>query len=85
MVEYLKPYPALKTSGFPWLGEVSAHWELKRAKWIFHNMDRPVRDSEAVVTRFRDGTVTLRANRRVRGFTESLNEIGYQESAAVIL
>jgi type I restriction enzyme S subunit len=41
-------------------------------------MNRPVRDSDEVVTCFRDGTVTLRKNRRVRGFTESLKEIGYQ-------
>lgn len=41
-------------------------------------MNRPVRDSDDVVTCFRDGTVTLRKNRRVRGFTEALKEIGYQ-------
>lgn len=37
-----------------------------------------MRDGDEVVTCFRDGTVTLRRNRRVRGFTESLKEIGYQ-------
>ena len=41
-------------------------------------MDRPVRDGDEVVTCFRDGTVTLRKNRRTEGFTESLQEIGYQ-------
>ena len=41
-------------------------------------MDRPVRDSDEVITCFRDGTVTLRRNRRMEGFTESLKEIGYQ-------
>jgi type I restriction enzyme S subunit len=30
------------------------------------------------VTAFRDGAVTLRANRRMTGFTEALQEIGYQ-------
>src|SRR6266516_4686807 len=41
-------------------------------------MDRPVNESDEVVTCFRDGVVTLRKNRRVRGFTEALKEIGYQ-------
>jgi type I restriction enzyme S subunit len=41
-------------------------------------MNRPVSPGDEIITCFRDGTVTLRKNRRVRGFTESLKEIGYQ-------
>ena len=41
-------------------------------------MKRPIRDTDEVVTCFRDGVVTLRRNRRTEGFTESLQEIGYQ-------
>ncbi len=78
MIAGLEPYPMMKDSGVPWLGAVPAHWETERAKWLFRKMNRPVRDSDEVVTCFRDGTVTLRKNRRVRGFTESLKEIGYQ-------
>lgn len=78
MIDGLKPYPAMKDSGVPWLGEVPEHWRTERAKWLFRKMNRPVRDSDEVMTCFRDGTVTLRRNRRVRGFTESLKEIGYQ-------
>jgi type I restriction enzyme S subunit len=37
-----------------------------------------VRDSDEVVTCFRDGTVTLRKNRRLRGYTEATVEHGYQ-------
>lgn len=74
----LKPYPAYKDSGVPWLGEVPEHWDLERAKWLFRRMERPVRETDEIVTCFRDGIVTLRRNRRVRGFTESLKEIGYQ-------
>jgi type I restriction enzyme S subunit len=74
----LNPYPAMKDSGVPWLGEVPGHWRTERAKWLFSRINRPVRDSDEVVTCFRDGMVTLRKNRRVRGFTESLKEIGYQ-------
>ena len=32
MIDGLKPYPAYKDSGVPWLGEVPEHWELKRGK-----------------------------------------------------
>ncbi len=74
----LKPYPAMKDSDVPWLGEVPTHWETERAKWLFRKMERPVRESHEVVTCFRDGVVTLRKNRRLRGFTESLKEFGYQ-------
>jgi type I restriction enzyme, S subunit len=78
MIHDLKPYPAYKDSGVPWLGEVPEHWKFNRAKWLFQKMNRPVRPDDDVVTCFRDGTVTLRKNRRVSGFTESLKEIGYQ-------
>ena len=78
MIGNLKPYPEYKESGVPWLGRIPAHWSLERAKWLFHKMDRPSRAEDHVVTCFRDGVVTLRKNRRLRGFTESLKEIGYQ-------
>ena len=78
MITRLKPYPAYKDSGVPWLDDIPAHWETERAKWLFRKMKRPVRPDDDVVTCFRDGTVTLRKNRRVLGFTNALKEIGYQ-------
>ena len=72
------PYPAYKLSGVPWLGDLPEHWEMRRGGWLFRKMARPVRNSDEVITCFRDGTVTLRKNRRTEGFTESLKEIGYQ-------
>ena len=76
--ERRKAHSAVKDSGVPWLGETPKHWKTERAKWLFRKMERPVRENDEVVTCFRDGVVTLRKNRRVRGFTESLKEIGYQ-------
>jgi len=32
MINGLKPYPAMKDSGVPWLGEVPEHWEIERLK-----------------------------------------------------
>lgn len=77
-MERLSPYPAYKDSGVLWLGQIPAHWEVERARWLFEKMQRPTNPNDDVVTCFRDGTVTLRKNRRVSGFTESLKEIGYQ-------
>jgi type I restriction enzyme S subunit len=74
----MAPYPDLRDSGVPWLGAIPTHWSIERGKWLFQKMDRPVREADEVITCFRDGVVTLRRNRRVRGFTESLQEIGYQ-------
>lgn len=34
MIHNLKPYPAYKDSGVPWLGEVPEHWKLKRTKTV---------------------------------------------------
>jgi type I restriction enzyme S subunit len=34
MTPTLPPYPAYKDSGVPWLGEVPAHWEVRRIKRI---------------------------------------------------
>lgn len=74
----LKTYPNYDGSELPWVGTLPAHWKVERAKWLFQRMQRPVRAEDGVVTCFRDGIVTLRKNRRLDGFTESLKEIGYQ-------
>ena len=35
MIHDLKPYPAMKDSGVPWLGQVPEHWDVTRSKWLF--------------------------------------------------
>ncbi len=65
-------------SGLAWCARIPSHWQVARPKTLFQQMERPVRPQDDVVTCFRDGVVTLRKNRRVAGFTESLKEIGYQ-------
>lgn len=62
----------------PWIQYMPAHWGLVRGKYLYQKMQRPIHDTDEVITCFRDGTVTLRKNRRTAGFTESLKEIGYQ-------
>lgn len=74
----MKGYPSYKESPVAWIKKVPDHWDFMRGKDLYEKMQRPVRDTDEVVTCFRDGTVTLRKNRRTTGFTESLKEIGYQ-------
>jgi type I restriction enzyme S subunit len=78
MIANLQPYLEYKESGLFWSPKLPAHWSKKRAKWLFTKMERPAGDDDGVVTCFRDGMVTLRKNRRLRGFTEAIYELGYQ-------
>ena len=68
----------MKESGLQWVGEMPAHWNCIRGKYILRYMQKPVREDDGVITCFRDGEVTLRSNRREDGFTMSDKEIGYQ-------
>lgn len=67
-----------KSNQISWIGFIPSHWEIKRGKSIFKRMKRPAREQDTTITAFRDGQVTLRSNRRTAGFTESIQEIGYQ-------
>ena len=35
----LDPSVALKPSGIPWLGDIPQHWEIRRAKYLYREMD----------------------------------------------
>lgn len=78
MSNHWPPYTKYKGTDLDWLPRIPERWYLRRAKFLFHKMDRSVRDEDQVVTAFRDGEVTLRSNRRTEGFTFSIKEIGYQ-------
>lgn len=39
MIADLKPYPAYKDSGVPWLGEVPEHWDVRRMKLLLREVD----------------------------------------------
>ena len=74
----LNPNVKMKDSGIEWIGKIPEHWELRRAKWLFKQEKREVREEDEIVTCFRDGQVTLRKKRRTDGFTNALKEHGYQ-------
>jgi type I restriction enzyme S subunit len=53
-------------------------WQRIPAGRLFARERRVARPEDDVVTAFRDGQVTARANRRTEGFTNAVQEIGYQ-------
>jgi type I restriction enzyme S subunit len=53
-------------------------WSLVQLRRIMQKSTRPVKSGDTVVTAYRDGTVTLRSNRREEGYTFSDTEVGYQ-------
>ena len=46
MIASLKPYPSYKDSGVEWLGDVPAHWEVRRASSRLHVRNRPIHPRE---------------------------------------
>jgi type I restriction enzyme, S subunit len=51
VIDGLKPYPAMKDSGVPWLGEVPEHWGVLPNRAIFDEIkerDRPDADMLSV-------------------------------------
>ena len=74
----MEKYSSYKDSGIYFLPELPSSWQVRKAKYLFNEENRPVRPEDEIVTCFRDGQVTLRKNRRLEGFTNSMKEIGYQ-------
>lgn len=74
----LDPDVPMRDSGIDWMPQIPVHWIALRGKRVFRKLQRPAPPYAETVTCFRDGTVTLRKNRRSEGYTESLKEIGYQ-------
>lgn len=74
----MKQYESYRPTIVPWLDNIPYHWNECRAKYLYKKENRPALESDEVVTCFRDGQVTLRKNRRISGFTESIKEFGYQ-------
>lgn len=68
----------MKDSGVAWIGMMPDGWRIEKGKHVLVYLERPIKDTDSVVTCFRDGQVTLRSNRRELGFTVSLQEIGYK-------
>ena len=46
MTSDLRPYPEYKDSGLPWLGRVPSHWKLRRAKYLYREVDERSQSGE---------------------------------------
>ena len=88
-------YPAYKDSGIPWLGEVPAHWDVRRLKHLArlesgHTPSRAIPEywenctipwvSLSDVGKLRDGTVDV-----IRDTAEKISELGLANSSARLL
>src|SRR3989338_321574 len=71
-------YEKYKNASVQWLEQIPNSWEFRRAKFIFRQMRRQANENDEIITAFRDGVVTARKNRREEGFTNAIQEIGYQ-------
>jgi type I restriction enzyme S subunit len=78
MTTEFQTYSKYKNSDVEWTQRFPSEWSVQRVKTIFHLVKRPIRESDDIVTAFRDGMVTLRKNRKEDGFTIALQESGYQ-------
>lgn len=74
----LNPEVKLRDSGVPWLGEIPAHWEIERARWLFRERDvRSTTGEEEMLTVSHLTGVTPRSEKDVNMFEAETNE-GYK-------
>ena len=74
----INPNAEMKESGVEWLGEIPKGWGIVKTKYIYEQRKENALKNDEIITAFRDGQVTLRKNRRTEGFTNSIQEHGYQ-------
>jgi type I restriction enzyme S subunit len=68
----------LRDSGIPWLGKIPMHWEIERAKWLFHERDeRSETGDEELLTVSHLTGVTPRSEKDVNMFEAETTE-GYK-------
>lgn len=74
----LDPKVRLRDSDVPWLGEIPAHWEFERARWLFRERDvRSTTGEEEMLTVSHLTGVTPRSEKNVNMFEAETNE-GYK-------
>ena len=84
MTADLRPYPEYQDSGLPWLGKVPAHWEEKRAKYYFREVDeRSTTGAEQLMSVSHKTGVTPRKTNVTMFMAES--NVGTRSAAPAIL
>lgn len=79
VIRGVNPSAPMKDSGIPWLGQVPAHWEVERARWLFRERDeRSTTGDEEMLTVSHITGVTRRSEKDVSMFEAESNE-GYKK------
>ncbi len=68
MIDGLKPYPKMKDSGAPWMGEVPEHWEVSPAFAVYR--PRQIKNTglvESTVLSLSYGRIIVKAPEKLRG------------------
>lgn len=74
----LNPAAPLRSSGIDWLGDIPAHWEVERTRWLFNERDqRSTTGEEEMLTVSHLTGVTPRSEKNVNMFEAETNE-GYK-------
>ncbi|MCX5745741.1 MAG: restriction endonuclease subunit S, partial [Proteobacteria bacterium] len=74
MIADLKPYADYKDSGLPWIGRIPASWEVRRAKFLFREVDeRSVTGKEELLSVSHKTGVTPRSQKNVTMFLAKSN------------
>ena len=74
MIEGLKPYAEYKESGHRWLGQLPAMWELRRAKFLFREVDeRSKTGKEELLSVSHKTGVTPRSQKNITMFMAKSN------------
>jgi restriction endonuclease S subunit len=78
MTHGLDLHVPLRESGIPWLGEIPAHWEIERTRWLFRERDeRSETGEEELLTVSHLTGVTPRSEKDVNMFEAKTTE-GYK-------
>jgi type I restriction enzyme S subunit len=77
----LDPDAPLRDSGIPWLGEIPAHWELKRGKWLFRERDERSEHGEETLLSLRMERGLVPHNDVSEKQTRSEELIGYKRTS----
>lgn len=65
----LDPSVPLKPSGIPWLGDIPAHWDIRRAKYLFREVDeRSIDGSEELLSVSHLTGITPRSQKNITMF-----------------
>ena len=78
----VQPDSPLRDSGVPWLGDIPAHWEVERARWLFvERGERSRTGDEELLTVSHITGVTSRSEKDVEMF-EAATTTGYKQCIA---